>query len=388
MTLVTGDRGENPELEALGVEIVPIGGLHILDGNRGLAAARGIYSQRTKRILADWIACHDTPATIYHLHNWHKVLSPSAFAALSAVDDRLCLSAHDYFLACPNGSFMHFPRARPCSLVPMSRSCLCTACDKRNYAHKLWRVARHVVRQRLFEARRSRATVLAVHAGMIAHLARGGIPAENIKVLPNPVMPWSAARIEAERNHDVFYVGRVELDKGIDILARAARKAGAKLNVIGDGPLRAALARDHPEVTFLGRLQRPELATAIAGARLVVVPSRTRETFGLTAVEALTSGIPVIVSRLVPIAEDIEARGYGLAFDPNDEWELARLIRLAMQDNDRIRTMSVTGFRSASSLALEPKSWCAALIDLYTTKLRDVPASRVDYTPTQFAVVP
>ena len=104
VTVLSGDGG-SAALAQLGAETVALGGQHIMSGNRAAAALRGLYDASTGTALADWIAAHDTPGTVYHLHNWHKVLSPSVFRALRMVASRLLISAHYYFLVCPNGGY-------------------------------------------------------------------------------------------------------------------------------------------------------------------------------------------------------------------------------------------------------------------------------------------
>jgi hypothetical protein len=130
---------------------VVLGGRQLLERSRFSAAASGLYDPATQTALARWIGANDTPRTVYHLHNWHKVLSPSAFVALRPVAARLVMSAHDFFLACPNGAYFHYPRQHECDLAPNGAACIATACDRRHYAHKLWRVARHGLRHRLFD---------------------------------------------------------------------------------------------------------------------------------------------------------------------------------------------------------------------------------------------
>lgn len=87
-----------------------------------------------------------------------------------------------------------------------------------------------------------------------------------------------------------LYVGRVAVEKNIEAFL-ACDTPGTKV-IVGDGPARAALSRDYPEVRFLGALHGEELASAYAGADVFVFPSRT-DTFGLVMIEALACGTPV-----------------------------------------------------------------------------------------------
>jgi glycosyltransferase involved in cell wall biosynthesis len=369
VTVLTGDAGVNSELEELGVTIVPLGGNHIMKGPRGLSAVRALYDPATNAGVKRWIVANDTAHTVYHLHNWHKVLSPSVFSALQIVASRLVMSAHDYFLACPNGGYLHYPRQTACELTPLGVRCLSTSCDRRHYVHKIWRVARQYTRQALFDMASTDATVLAVHEGMVPLLARGGVPAGKIAVLRNPVTPWAGQRVPAERNARVFFVGRVDEDKGVGLVAAAARQAGVPLYVVGDGPLKAKLAQQYPEFEWLGWRGRAEIAALIQTARMVVVPTRWRETFGLVALEAVMSGIPIVASAFALIADEIVDRGFGIACDPHDSDALVGAIKRLATDHEALEQMSRCGFEEARALAPAPEAWCDALLGIYESKL-------------------
>ena len=71
-----------------------------------------------------FIAAHDTPGTVYHLHGWSQILSPAIFAALAPVRARLILSAHDFFLVCPNGAYADMTSGAPCTHAPLGLSCV------------------------------------------------------------------------------------------------------------------------------------------------------------------------------------------------------------------------------------------------------------------------
>ncbi len=87
-----------------------------------------------------------------------------------------------------------------------------------------------------------------------------------------------------------LYVGRIAVEKNIEAFL-ASDHPGTKV-VVGDGPARASLAAQFPDVHFLGSLSGRALAGAYAGADVFVFPSRT-DTFGLVMIEALACGTPV-----------------------------------------------------------------------------------------------
>jgi glycosyltransferase involved in cell wall biosynthesis len=87
----------------------------------------------------------------------------------------------------------------------------------------------------------------------------------------------------------------------VDVAIDAAAAAGVPLKVVGAGPLEAEL-RGHARATggvveFLGRVGPERLAQLLRGAAVVLMPSRSDESFGLAALEAMGAGVPVIASR-------------------------------------------------------------------------------------------
>lgn len=99
-----------------------------------------------------------------------------------------------------------------------------------------------------------------------------------------------------------LYVGRVGLEKNLDVMASAFERVAAAhddvhLVVVGDGPFRDELERrlEGQPCTFTGFLEGDELLTAFASADVKLFPSTT-DTWGNAPLEAQASGLPVIVS--------------------------------------------------------------------------------------------
>src|SRR5262249_28755807 len=214
-----------------------------------------------------------------------------------------------------------------------------------------------------------RATVLAVHEKMVPLLERGRIAREAIRVLRNPVSPWSRNRVPAERNRTILFVGRLDLDKGVDALVRAASKIEAPLRIIGDGPLRETIRRNYPKVELLGSRPRREVGNLVADARLLVLPTRVRETFGLVALEAAMSGIPVIASKSVLIGEELVQLGIGTTCESDCDDVLAEEIANLMHNDVLVGGMSRRAFDRGRVVAATAEEWCDRLVSLYEQKL-------------------
>lgn len=369
VTYLTGDAGDNAALRDAGVDVVPLGQDRLLSGSKARALVNGLYNRAAYRLASEWIAHHDTPNTVYHLHGWAQILSPAIFHALQPVANRLILSAHDFFLACPNGSFSFLKTGEVCGLTPMSVPCIRAQCDRRSYSQKLWRVARQAVQRAFYDRHRS-PPVLAIHESMRPFLMRAGIPNGAIESLPNPVTPWSATRIDAERNDEVLFVGRLEGTKGPDLAAAACTVAGATLRCIGEGVLRDDIAQRFPTVRLEGRLSPDAIADHARRARLLVMPSRYPEPYGLVAAEAALSGIPVLAPSTAFLTQDLVTAGAGLAIDPRDTPTFAHAIRSILDDDARTAAMSRAAFAMTGTIALSPDQWIDRLLAHYTTRLQ------------------
>ena len=99
----------------------------------------------------------------------------------------------------------------------------------------------------------------------------------------------------------ILYVGRLSQEKDLDVLFEAFRRLNRggeyQLHIVGDGPLRVhteRFVRATPGTVYVGPIPYGKsLAAHYNGADVLVSPSRN-ETFGLTILEALASGLPVV----------------------------------------------------------------------------------------------
>lgn len=368
VTLIAGEDGAKA-IDLPGVDIVTLGGSSLLERPRLAAFASGVYDSRIYRKVSAAIETLDGPGVIWHVHSWSKVLTTSALHALSRVGPRLVLHAHDYFLACPNGAYTHFGTQRPCERRPLSASCLLTQCDRRSPLEKTWRVARQTVLRQVLPLHQGNNDILVPHAGMIDGFVRAGVPRLRLHEVRNPVEPLRSAHVHAEKNHAFFFVGRLEPEKGAMDVAEAARLADVPLEMVGDGSMRDRIKRDYPEVVLHGWRTHSELAELLDRARMLVMPTRCTETFGLAAVEALLSGIPVLMSHSGLLSTDIVRLGVGVAIPVADPHGLAGVMSALAGDDARVAEMAANASRSSASLAHDNGTWCDALLERYSAAL-------------------
>ena len=113
-------------------------------------------------------------------------------------------------------------------------------------------------------------------------------------------MGWRQARGIADKELVIGFLGRVVMEKGLDVFADTIdalteRKVPHKVLVIGDGPARALFQERLPQATFTGQQVGPDLARALASADVLLNPSIT-EAFGNVTLEAMACGLPVVAA--------------------------------------------------------------------------------------------
>lgn len=153
---------------------------------------------------------------------------------------------------------------------------------------------------------------------------------------------WRAWGVPDERVK-LLYVGRVGVEKGLDVAADAFRALltthpHAHFVIVGDGPYRHELERrlDGAPATFTGFLQGEELARAFASADAMVFPSTT-DTWGNVVLEAQASGLPVVVTDKGGPHELIVDGVTGLKVRGHDVSALTAALRILMDEGIRLR---------------------------------------------------
>jgi glycosyltransferase involved in cell wall biosynthesis len=102
----------------------------------------------------------------------------------------------------------------------------------------------------------------------------------------------------SDGNLTALYVGRLAPEKNVRLAIQAyramqRRNPSIKFILVGDGPIRGVLQRDHPDLIFAGLRTGDDLARHYACGDVFLFPSET-ETFGNVTLEAMASGLAVI----------------------------------------------------------------------------------------------
>jgi glycosyltransferase involved in cell wall biosynthesis len=174
-----------------------------------------------------------------------------------------------------------------------------------------------------------------------------GYPRDRIVIAPNAVDPaiFSTGADELRTRRDALraelgvegctflYVGRLDPEKGVDVLLRAMRDVpDARLVIVsGGGSSEAALrAQAPPNVRFAGRVERPVQWYVAADA--FVLPSRSDQ-WGMVLNEAAAAGLPIVASDAAGATHDLVEDGEnGIRVPPDDVHALTAALRRTCTD--------------------------------------------------------
>ena len=173
----------------------------------------------------------------------------------------------------------------------------------------------------------------------------------------------------------VLFVGRLVYYKGVEYLIRAMQGIDARLVIIGEGPLRQRLINEvradglEPAVTFLPGQPQEMLADYYRAASVFVLPSIYKsEAFGITIIEAMACGLPVISTELGTGTSFVNQDGStGYVVPPRDSDAIHRaLLRLLSDDTELMKMGKAADGRIRTGFTLQ--SMLDGYKKLYTRK--------------------
>lgn len=141
-------------------------------------------------------------------------------------------------------------------------------------------------------------------------LVYNGISADR-STRPADSISWTS------RKTRILFIGRLDRQKGYDLLVEAARRLAdvVDVRIIGSSVIGKQEDLELPSnVTLLGWMNRPQIDAYLDAADLVVIPSRW-EAFGLVAIEAMRAAKPIVAFRIGALPEIVEDGITGILAD-------------------------------------------------------------------------
>ena len=171
------------------------------------------------------------------------------------------------------------------------------------------------------------------------------------------VAPWPTT------GPTVFFVGRHEPRKGLDVLLEAMNHlpSDVRLWVASDGPeterLKALVAGDH-RIEWLGRISEEEKLSRIRGADVFCAPSLRGESFGIVLLEGMACGTPVVASDIPGYHRVTQGGIDAMLVPPGDSVELAGAIAKVMASPDLVSSLVENGSTRADEFSMRRLADC------------------------------
>jgi phosphatidylinositol alpha 1,6-mannosyltransferase len=152
----------------------------------------------------------------------------------------------------------------------------------------------------------------------------------------------------------VAFLGRIVMEKGLDVFAEAIRSLSnrgvkERVLVIGEGPARPWFEQQVPEAVFTGQLTGTDLARALASADVLFNPSIT-EAFGNVTLEAMASALPVVAAVATGSTNLVRNHETGTLVDAADVDSFADALEAYARDPELRRRHGQGGLAIAETM--------------------------------------
>lgn len=200
-------------------------------------------------------------------------------------------------------------------------------------------------------------SIIAPSHAIAAALIRNGIPADKVTIIPHGITPLTQKPLEPfipKRPLRFGYIGRISYVKGLHVLIDALKllpdHTDYELHVYGDaGTKREKHYADSLKekakglpIIWHGKISNDKIQQAYHSFDLMIHPAVYLEVFGLTLLESLSSGRPVIATRCGG-PEDFIAEGIdGILVAPNNAPSLSDALQKCIRNPEYVQKLSST----------------------------------------------
>jgi glycosyltransferase involved in cell wall biosynthesis len=322
----------DPRLISSGVEVLLLN-VHSFYETSGVKnkLTTMFFNPNVQEPIAKFLSTFSAGETIFHAHTYRLKLSGKAVQTAQTLGFKTVIHGHDYSPICPTSLYFDHRLQIPCEKKPLSLPCLLCECQGEPAKYKLPKTLSALTNAKFFGIYKKAGLFLHVSQQEMDVVSRY-LPSGNHKLITAPHEIEQLPRVCAEQNHAYTYIGRLTPEKEPGTFLEACRQAGVLATVIGEGRLRGELESSYPEAKFLGWLRDEALTNAIASARCLIVPSKWKETYGLSVADCMSRGVPCIVSDRVGAKDLIQSDNHGQIFASSNPESLLSAINVYKSD--------------------------------------------------------
>ena len=233
---------------------------------------------------------------LVHVHNFYPLLTPSIFKASKDAGAKVVHTLHNYRLWCISGIFYRdgYGICELCTKSKFSFQGILNKCIRKSLVQSL------SVQVSFWYYRATKVFNNIDYFFVLTQFQKEKVKSlgidENKLILKPNSLKMSFSMHKGKKNY--IYVGRLEESKGIYELLEVWERLDEKfiLTIIGGGDIEEGLRTEYKQknIIFKGKCSREETLENISKSKYLIQPSLLYETFGLTIIEAMSCGVPVI----------------------------------------------------------------------------------------------
>ena len=329
---------------------------------------RIFYSFEAKKKIRRLI--EEQKPDIVHIHNiWHEI-SFSIIYEIRKYNIPIIMTLHDYMMICPNrkmlvdnklcfeckGQRYYKIISKRCIVNSLPRSiAIMLSIYFNNVILKTYRLVDLFISPSLF---------------LIQKFKEGDLFKDRTIVhLPYCIDVKSDMSMINVQDKTIVYFGRLDIEKGVDVLIEAVKDLNITLKIIGTGSLESYLKKKVIEeritnVYFKGFIPHDKIKEEISKALFTVVPSIWYENYPFSIIESFALGKPVVASRIGGIPELVKEDYTGLTFEPGNSEDLRAKILYLVNNKSKIRELGIHAYEWVRR-ELNKEKYYIALIDIY-----------------------
>ncbi len=330
-----------------------------------------IYNKNSAKIVKEKI--EEFNPDIIHVHNFFPVASPSIFYSANQFNIPIVMTLHNYRLICPNALLFHNNKiCEKCINKSFAINGVLNGCYRESkvqtfalafmsYIHK---------KRKTWNNRVDKYIALTNFAKDKILNSSLNLDKNQIIVKPNFVEDNG---FDYDKEEYFLFIGRLSIEKGIELLLRSFENSNKKLLIIGGGPLETIVkesVKKNTNIKYLGFQNKKFIIDKLKKAKALIFTSIWYEGMPMTILESFSTGTPVIAPNIGGPNEIVKDYINGLIYKANNLNSLSTKIDM-LASNSNIHKQLCLEARNFYEQKYSVKKNYEFLINIYKEVISD-----------------
>ena len=315
---------------------------------------------------------HSFKPDVIHIHNLHFAAGPAVIRTIKRMGVPVVYTVHNYRLLCPSGTLLHNEQIFTQSV---RASFPWVAVGKKVFRNSriltFWLSLITYYHRRIGTWKMIDKYLVHTEFAKETHIDSSfDIPPQKYIVKPNFVMPVINNGF-IKRDNVFLFVGRLSEEKGIRFLLDTFSNSDYMLKIAGSGPLKKNVldvCKYAKNIKYLGALKKDAVEKEMKSCAALIFPSLWYEGMPMTLLEALSSGTPVIASKLGAMTSIIIDEYDGLLFEPKNQKDLLEKLNIWSNLNETKKNWFYENAKRTYSEHYTPEKNRELLLNVYKVK--------------------